>query len=229
VSRLRLSMIIWFMFITYAIIVAYLWLGQQMLRVPIAAVEVNSDMEHITKQEIIDVVQEYIAPGFFALNIVALQQSLTKLPWVAAADLKKVWPDKLVISLTEKQAVARWGDDGFITTQGEVFYPVTSGVHALPVLRGNKTEASKMLVNYLLINELLSSIGLKINELEIMPDCGWRAMLDNEVILFLGKDALPERTKRFVLAYRGLSQTKVAKIGYIDTRYTNGVSVGWKN
>ncbi|MEO0730715.1 MAG: cell division protein FtsQ/DivIB, partial [Pseudomonadota bacterium] len=40
------------------------------------------------------------------------QAALLKMPWVARAEIKRVWPDRLIISLVERQPVAVWYGNG---------------------------------------------------------------------------------------------------------------------
>ena len=55
----------------------------------------------------------------------------------------------------------------------------------------------------------------------------WILVLNNGIRLELGKEALVERVKRFLLLYPKLKH-KQQQIVYFDLRYDTGVAVGWK-
>ena len=42
-------------------------------------------------------------------------------PWVAAASVRRVWPDRLVVTLTEHRALGVWEDGRLLSDRGELF------------------------------------------------------------------------------------------------------------
>jgi cell division protein FtsQ len=59
--------------------------------------------------------------NFLAVDIDAVRGALEQLPWVRRVELRRVWPDRLEISLEEHVAFAHWGDAGLVNTHGEFF------------------------------------------------------------------------------------------------------------
>ena len=65
----------------------------------------------LTKEEIQAAVSDRIRGNFFAVSPADVRAGLEKLPWVRAASVRRVWPDRLEVALEEHVALARWGVD----------------------------------------------------------------------------------------------------------------------
>ena len=50
-----------------------------------------------------------IGGNFFAADLAAIRARLEKVPWVRHVDVRRVWPDRIEVSLEEHVALARWG------------------------------------------------------------------------------------------------------------------------
>lgn len=64
-----------------------------------------------------------------ALNIAAARAALTALPWVDTVSLRKIYPDRLAVAVTEKQAFAVWQEAGavhIIDRHGSIIIPYNS-------------------------------------------------------------------------------------------------------
>jgi cell division protein FtsQ len=59
--------------------------------------------------------------NFFELDVNELQARLNALPWVAQVSVRKKWPNKIKVYLTEQAVAARWNGNRFVNTKGEVF------------------------------------------------------------------------------------------------------------
>lgn len=198
-------------------------------RFPLRTIDVTAELKAMKEQDIKATVLPFLPKGFFWVDVDSVQQSLTRLPWIQSAEIRRVWPDRLEISVQEKTAQARWGEEGVLSTEGVVFYPdVTTLPEKLPRFYGPSDRAKEVLHQYLNLLELLSPIGLTVQSLALSAEGSWRLVLDNGVAIILGKTGLSERMGRFVLAYQGSLQAQIQRIAYIDLRYTNGFAIGWK-
>ena len=199
---------------------------------PIKKVSLPEKLRYTAQVDVEQVVTDEIKEGFFGLSISNIKASLLQIPWIAEAKVQRQWPDTLAIYLGEQQPLARWTDgreEGVLNTVGELFFPSDmNAVNHLPVFYGQRSQIKEMLVNYHLVLEALKPIGFSVSHLEIMPDQGWRAILDNGVVIILGQSELSERLKRFVVAYRSQLASEVRQIAYLDLRYTNGIAIRWK-
>lgn len=198
-------------------------------RFPLHAIEVQGDVKHLDTVELQKVVSQHMKQGFFWLNVNAVHQSIVALPWVAAAEVRRVWPDRVRISVEEQVPQALWNEMGVLSTKGIIFYPDLGSLpENVPRFNGPEARASEMLQQYFAFLEMLSPLRLSISELNLSPDGTWRISLDNGIAIILGKAALNERMGRFVLAYPSSLLGRRGQIAYLDFRYTNGFAIGWK-
>jgi cell division protein FtsQ len=198
-------------------------------RFPLKKIDIKSELKQITEQEIQEVVIPQLTQGFFGLEVSDIQKSIKQLAWIESAEVRRVWPDQLVILVKEQTAQARWGESGILSTEGAVFYPQSMAVHEnLPKFVGPVERAKEMQRQYLEILELLGPTGLMVKTLELSDSGTWKIRLDNGIAIILGKSGLNERTARFVQAYRGDLQAQQERIAYVDLRYINGFAIGWK-
>lgn len=205
-------------------------LSKDPARFPLHAIEIRGDVKHLNTTELQRVVSEHMKQGFFWLNVNAVQKSIAALPWVAFAEVQRVWPDRIRVSVTEQVPQGIWNEVGILSTEGTIFYPELSSLPAtLPHFNGPEARGSEMLQQYFAFLEMLSPLGLSVSELNISPDGTWKISLDNGIAIILGKAALNERLGRFVLVYPSSLMGQKSQITYLDLRYTNGFAIGWKD
>jgi cell division protein FtsQ len=221
---------IWISLISCVIICAYFATQEQIYRFPITTVKIDGQVLRTSKQEIWNATVTLLKKGFFVTDVMAIKANLQNLPWVETAAVEKIWPDKLHITIKERLPIARWRGKGLVTTAGDIVYTDLLGdSNKLPVFWGSDLQVKNMLESYLTISDVLKRNEMSVSEIEIMPDQGLRAILNNGIMLFLGSEGLLERINRFTLAYRNKLQKISYKIDYVDLRYVNGIAVGWKD
>ncbi len=198
-------------------------------RFPLRVVEIRSELRSIREEQVKKVTSPFLVKGFFGLDVRALRDALEQLPWAQSVDVRRGWPDRLLVSIREQTAQAKWGKNGVLSTEGVVFYPPHDTLPlGLVSFSGPESRAKEMLTQYLELLERLAPVGLALQSLELSPAGVWRAVLDNGIALILGRTGLNESMGRFVLAYQTKLQAKSQGIAYVDLRYSNGVAVGWK-
>ncbi len=67
------------------------------------------------------VLREEIKGTFFTLRLPDARSSLQRVPWVRSVALRRQWPDRLEVEVSEHEPLARWNDASLIDTEGEVF------------------------------------------------------------------------------------------------------------
>ncbi|MCW5622990.1 MAG: cell division protein FtsQ/DivIB, partial [Burkholderiales bacterium] len=145
-----------------------------------------------------------------------------KLPWVRVAHVRRVWPDRLQVTLEEHVPLARWHGHGLVNIHGEVFDAATELV--LPVLAGPEGSAAEMTRNFVRFRDLLATVDRAPVEIRLSVRGAWQITLDDGQILELGRQDLLPRLTRFIAAYRTVI-THVPPGGRIDLRYANGFAV----
>ena len=196
---------------------------------PVKVVRIDNEIFYQSSAEIQTVALENICYGFFGVNLVKLSSDLNKLPWVDSVKVTRVWPHTIAVKVKEQQPIARWGQHAVMTLNGDIIVARAKTATAdLPVFYANHQYGPRVLEVYLQTQGQLERVNLLVEKLKMMPDGGFLANVNNGIDIYLGRTDLPGRLKRFTLAYKGSLKNKISKIEYIDLRYTNGVSVGWK-
>lgn len=196
---------------------------------PVTGLEIHSQFEKIDKTTVIEVVASETESGFYGLELDKIKLKLLAIPWVHNVAVTRSWPDKLNITVTEQQAVARWSNGGLINIYGYVFYPLKASYPKnIPLIMGQPGEQKKLLLQYREMSEALATLNLRIAWLEQDKRHAIKLGLDSGTSLLLGRKNEMLRLKRFVDVYQKPLKEKSREMDRVDLRYTNGFAVQWK-
>jgi cell division protein FtsQ len=98
----------------------------------------------------------------------------------------------------------------------------------LPRLDGPSGTAWQVAQRFLAIQDRLSALGLSISALRLDARGAWELDLSTGVTVRLGRRQVDERMDRFVEFGAQVIAGQAADIRYIDMRYSNGFSIGWR-
>ena len=171
----------------------------------------------------------YLGQGLFQVSPREVEASLAALPWVADAQVSRRFPNRLLATVVEHEAVARWGDEALISAQGAIFAPPAESWPAdLPRLDGPPELRMDMLAQWSLLSQTQGLEDLRLAALAIDERGSWSAELSDGVRLRLGRHDIPERMSRFAGPVRRALSDRWPQVATIDLRYTNGFAVGWR-
>lgn len=198
-------------------------------RFPLHVVEVKGDFRNLDKQRLQDAVAAHVEGGFFTVDVSAIRSAAEQLPWVNKASVKRIWPATLRISIEEQQAIARWGEQGYLNRNGEPFFPeASSPVLPLPALAGPQGHELKVLLNYQRVAKTLAPLGIEVARMELDNRRAWHLQVGDGVLLELGRVNTRERLQRFIRAYPTIFAARIEELKRVDLRYSNGFSVYWQ-
>jgi len=200
---------------------------------PIREVVLEAPLQHVSPLELEEVLQARVRGNFLSLSLDGVRDALEGLPWVRQAQVRRVWPDRLVVRLEEHRAVARWGDAGneWVNTFGEVFLatPPDQELTSLPLLKGPPGTAAQLLRYYSEILGLLQPVNLKPVAVLLSPRLAMSLQLDNGMVLALGREQsrLParHRLQRFIEIYPVAVAGREPRPVTVDLRYPNGFAL----
>ncbi|MEM1398301.1 MAG: FtsQ-type POTRA domain-containing protein [Pseudomonadota bacterium] len=117
---------------------------------------------------------------------------LTSLPWVERASIRRQLPDKIVVAVEERQALAIWRNGrrlGIIDTAGEPIMPVVPrGLEHLPLVTGDfANEAAPDLIASL---KRLPDLQARITASTRVAGHRWDLVMDNGVVAHLPAEGL---------------------------------------
>ncbi|OOR98446.1 cell division protein FtsQ [Haemophilus paracuniculus] len=169
--------------------------------------------------------------GYFSQNIKEIEDKLLAMPWVKNVVVRKIWPDRLSISLSEHYPVAIWNKDKFLSAQGDVFSLPAGRFNAfkLPIMFGPDEKSKDALAAWEKIGTELKNRGLELVALTIDERDSWQITLANDIKLRLGKGNWVDKIDRFMLVYPAIEIPQGQRLDYVDLRYKHGVAVGFRS
>lgn len=204
-------------------------------------VDIRGDLRHVTPASVRTALAGRLRGNYFTLRLDDTRRLFETVPWVAEASVRRVWPDRLLVTLTEHRALGVWEDGRLLSDRGELFVanPDEAEVYGqLPEFSGPFSAAKDAARRYYELSAQFAPLSLHIAAIDISDRKAWSLRLapdlledakqTNDLRVELGRDraALPlaERVAQVVAAY----PLVVAQLGgapaRIDARYANGLA-----
>ena len=192
---------------------------------PLRVVELRTPLKQASPVQVEAAIARLASGNFFAVSIDALRAALEKLPRVRTAAVRRVWPDRLEISIEEHVPLARWGAEALVNTHGERFAGTSEA--ELPVFIGPPGSEAEVTRRYARFSQLLAPIGSPLERVVLSARHAWRLRLANGLQLTLGRDTelAEQRLARFVQAYARTPDAADRAREIVDLRYPNGFAL----
>ncbi|MDO6562890.1 cell division protein FtsQ/DivIB [Amphritea sp. 1_MG-2023] len=204
----------------------YRWLDQ-----PVQQVTFAGSTQHLDRQQVAAKSVALMDGGLLSADIEAVKAGIQADPWVYQVGVSRRWPAALYLTVTEEVPVARWGEDGLLNHEGDIFWPDDVAKYsALPRLKGPSSHTGMMMAEYYDLNQMLRKTGLQLIELQLEARGAWTLLLDNGIRVVVGRDQVVARLERFLTVYQQRLQAEAdaGRIEQIDIRYNNGIAVKWR-
>jgi cell division protein FtsQ len=198
---------------------------------PRAALIISGEMPYTTGADLIAAMETLNLGDFFSLDVNEVQKRVQALPWVYSVSVRKHWPNELKLYIVDEKPIALWNGDFLINKEGRSFQADISRLQkTLPQLYGPEGAEIIALENFFGLNGLLEVINVSIDELVLSERYSWQLILNDGVLLNLGREERIDRIQRFIDVYSTIKASKKnnQQVDYIDLRYDTGVAVGWK-
>jgi len=86
-----------------------------------------------------------------------------------------------------------------------------------------------VLAHYRQLNEILAPVQLQVAGLTLTDRHAWSMLLDNGLVLTLGREEPEAKVARFAHAWSRTLAAEAGRIRRVDLRYTNGFAVEWSS
>jgi len=213
-----------------AIVVLSYQFSAEMLDQPITSISIEGSFQRVSALQIEEAVSDELETGFFSANLKIIQDQIVELAWIDQASVARRWPGKLVINVTEQIPAAIWGDSGLLNTRGDLFVANARHVPAeLPRLSGPEGQSSTVAQRYLEMREKLIPFGLDLRQVDLDARGAWALKLGNGIGIRLGRRDVDARSQLFLDVAANIISSREAEIEFVDMRYSNGFTIGWKN
>lgn len=199
-------------------------------KTPIRAYALTHKTQFTTNADIRETLsKEPALKGYFGQNIQEVRDKLLSLSWVKDVAVRKLYPDRLSITLIEHKPVAIWNNDYFVSDQGVVFSLPNGRLEkqGLPLLYGPDSEGKVVLDAWEKIRADLHSRKLELTSVAVDNRGSWTIQLANQVELRLGRGEWTSKIDRFVTIFPEISVPEGSRLAYMDLRYPYGAAVGF--
>ena len=204
--------------------------GALALNRPIRMLDLEAPLKRVSQMQILAAAEPHLEAGFLSADLGAVRDALESLAWVDFAIVRRRWPDRIQILIVEQVPAARWGEDGLLNTRGELFVKDARHIPAeLPRLSGPEGAFPAVARRYLAVHGRLVQAGLTLKSVVLDDRGSWEFTLSNGVHVRLGRRDVEHRTERFLTIATELVSRQQENIEFVDMRYSNGFSIGWKH
>ena len=181
--------------------------------------------------------------NFFSFDLARGRAAFESVPWVRLAVVRRLWPNRLAVTLEEHRAVALWqglgdrdsGNDRLVNSHGEVFQANLGDVEdeGLVTLAGPEGSAAQLLAMQRRLAGTLAPIEARIGSLNLSARGSWRAELDSGADIELGRgseDEVVARAERFARTLAQATQRYAGAAGprallAADLRHPDGYAL----
>jgi cell division protein FtsQ len=198
-------------------------------RWPVKYVEVEAEFEHVSAEQIRGAAATRLGPGFFAVKLEDVRAAVAKLPWVEKVEVRKRWPDTVVLRVTELHPIARWGAQRLVSAERTLFSaPGSDVIQGLPQLDGPDEALDAVLDFFGDSQHAMAGSGLTVSGAALSARGSWKLTLGTGAEVMIGRDDAPARLARFVAVYPRLATGhEGVSFERADLRYTNGFAIQW--
>jgi len=193
---------------------------------PFRWVDVSGSFARVSAEQIRAAVGPAATRGFFGVDLGEVRASALALPWVAEAEVRKVWPDTLEVRIRERQVLGRLGVDRLVDVAGNIFQARGAGeARGLPLLDAEPAQMPQLAEYYQQAQRGVDSIGRQISAARISPRGALQLQLNDGLEVQLGSREQMLRWQRFVGSLPRMAALDPRPIAAVDLRYTHGYAV----
>ena len=197
---------------------------------PIKNISIESIIININKDDVFEKSKNYLdSKSFFNFKINILKKEIEKVSWVKSADIRRVYPGEIKIYIEEHIPIAIWNNESYMNNIGDIFF-IHDIKKNLPIISSNQSGNKIMFEYFSLLLKYISdeNFDIKIKKIEENDIRSLSAYLSSGIIVKFGSKDIRNKIHTFIKVYKTLNTSDLEKIRYIDMRYSNGFSIGWK-
>lgn len=198
-------------------------------RWPMRSLAVTGEFRQVDEAAVREAVLPTVQQGFFAVDLDQVRDAVATLPWVERVEVRKRWPDRLEVSLTEHTPVARWSDGRMLSEDGKLFAAPAGAGAGLPLFEGPEARASELMSFHSLARPLFLPLGLRVDTVALSARGSWSLLLDDGTRIEAGRGDPQSRLARFARMLPKIRAADPRLLVRADLRYTNGFTLVWQD
>jgi cell division protein FtsQ len=191
----------------------------------------GTDLEYVSSALLRSSGLQHLRGSFFTVDLEAVRGGFESVPWVRRATVRRVWPDRLEVTIEEHRPMALWGDSRLMNTHGELFTANLDEAEdkgPLPQFAGPEGSHPAVLQRYAELGRWLAPLERKPVSVMLSPRYAWSTRLDDGSTLLLGRDQgvpIETRIARWVAVYPRVRTRLERQAEVVDLRYPNGFAL----
>ncbi len=195
---------------------------------PIEKIRITGEFRQVDTDKLQQQLKPYLGAGFFSVDIQKIQDQVSQQSWIDEVSVRRVWPSKIVVSVIENQAFARWDESHLLSTKARVFEADSKAFMNLPLINGYVGQSAELLQRYLELKQKFAENGIQLSALSEDSKGALSLLLDEYLKVNLGTDETEQKIYKMLAVYPMQIKPKKEFIKYIDFRYSNGFAIAWK-
>jgi len=237
----KLSRFLMCFLIVIVVVGVLVWLSQrpiftlQQIQVePVA----GQTLQHINKSLVKRQVIETVQGNFFSVRLEDVKRGFESMPWVRHTNVRRVWPNGLIVSIEEQKPFATWGGESSSTlmnSHGELFSGRVSEIKddkRLLDFSGPDDASKEVMSLYEKANNWFKPWNAEVVSLALTERYAWHVKLSNGMKVEFGRDEessdknlTEERIARLFKYWPQVQEKWPNRIDAVDLRYANGFAV----
>ena len=195
-------------------------------------------LKHISKPIVKQQVLENVQGNFFSVRLEDVKRGFESMPWVRHANVRRVWPNGLVVSIEEQKPFGTWGGSDshtLMNAQGELFAgrvsEISDDVHLIDFY-GPADSSQEVMSLYQKASTWFKPWGVEVKSLALTERYAWHVKLSNGMKVEFGRDEensdknlTEERVARLFKYWPQVQEKWPNRVDAVDLRYANGFAV----
>ena len=198
-------------------------------RWPMRRLAVTGEFRQVDEAAVRVAVLPHVQRGFFAVDLDGVRDDVAALPWVERVEVRKRWPDRLEVHLSEHTPVARWADGRMLSEDGLLFAAAPGAGAGLPLFDGPEARVGELMSFHSLARPLFLPLGLQVEQVRLSARGSWELVLDDGTRIEAGRGDPQARLARFARMFPQLRRDPSRRVARADLRYTNGFAIVWED
>ncbi len=204
------------------------YLSQIEALLPIRTIQLAGSFEYLDQGEVEQTLRPYIGQGFFSLDIHEMQRQLHLKAWTDSVSVRRIWPDKLRVTITEKKPVARWDGEHLLSSRAQVYAAAADDFGHLPLVNAVNHDPDWVLRRFYRLEARFAEVEERLVAMRIDSRGAIDVELINGLEIKLGRSDVEHKLERLISIYPEQILPRREQIDRLDLRYANGFAVAWK-
>lgn len=191
---------------------------------PIRGYVIEGELTPKAKDELQRALSEHPVDGILSTSLADLTDRVRLFPWARHVSLRRLWPDRLVVSLRAANPVVQWGDSEYVSAYGDLMSlpDVYPHLPKFEVALATPVEAMQV---YWLLDQISAADQMNLSGLQQDQQGHWTVRVAQGPDVLLGAKGLKGRMQRYLRVHRQVLALAAHSVDYVDARYDNGVAV----